>query len=268
MSSQATMQINLDDRMSFAQETISKDQAKGRWKILGIEQTRLKKIDATQDLSPRSLDEKKQLGAAIQEKNPPHSIRIALDDEGLFYDIEMRTNTNLATLTEINAQANSMRLLGDGSSEKGILMAIEKPDDNLKWYQTATKKQIRGVFCSDFLDALELGYITNLNLMSAARHLQMDPKVGPKLIALYFQAYNLYQEHLDFNRACERLILNSAKCKVGTINALRKLLNNCGEKCDAMPKGFLESCNHLVGLEIEQNLTFYGSILSYGQQIF
>ena len=68
MTGPASIGVDLNDRMSFAMETISKDQAKARWKILAVDQTKLIKLDPPQDLTPRSQEEKKLLGKAIQEK--------------------------------------------------------------------------------------------------------------------------------------------------------------------------------------------------------
>ena len=259
MVSPVLMEINLHDRSSFQWRTISKDQAKARWRLLGIEQTKLKKLVPPQDLSPSSLKEKKLLGKAMIDKNPSHTIRIVLDDAGLFYDIQMRENITLKKWHQLNSQTNS--IVGICSSKKKILMAMVKPDDNLRWYQIAIRKHIKGVYRSDFLDSLELSHLTNLNLMSAARHLQLDPKVGPQLISLYFEAYNLYQEHLDFNRACEGQMLESARGTAEAIFYLHKLVGNCGEKGDTMPENFLEECKLIVESEIAQNLTFTESIV-------
>ena len=140
MTGPASIGVDLNDRMSFAMETISKDQAKARWKILAVDQTKLIKLDPPQDLTPRSQEEKKLLGKAIQEKNPPHSIRIVLDDEGLFYDIEMREKIIFTSSLNEYGSISSDLYEANSSLYEIARKLIEKPDILISLSQAIKEK--------------------------------------------------------------------------------------------------------------------------------
>ncbi len=261
----ARVGIDLTNYATFNLQKLTRTQAEERLRILTEAEEAITRQDPSGKLTPRSDRELGELTDALGRANLEVLTKVTITrvEKRQYYHVEFNKDPADALVEKFNDMSGKItameQRIGRGA-ERGILQAIVEPPQDMEWYRAQTLSQMHAVLRGDLLDSLKHGYVANLNLISAARSMFKDPVVYGEILALHARAYDLYQDHIDFSRACESNILDNARLSAGSLSDVRRLLLQCGSKLDTQPANFLEPLNTLVLKEAERSLELYVQI--------
>ncbi len=252
-------QVDLDNPQTFVRKTLTGEQADMRLRILEAKKDSL--MAKKEDLSPRSLREYKELATVLSEDARPFTVKITREEPAQHYRIEFNQDPRVAEFKKDKEMIESLNTsLAGGGSQVGILRALVNPITGIEWYKVATLAQMNAVLKSDFLDSLKHGFIANLNLILAARNLWKNSEVSQNISKLHAEAFNLYQDNINFNRTCEELILANAQSSVSSLVKMKDCIQQCGARLETQPEDFIAKCNAVVIDEETKALELYKKI--------